>query len=87
MRDEYKQFYSYLGARWGGGSSVHLEFVAEGLPLHVEAVQDNLAIPFWIAQKMDEAQLAEVEALLAVAKPHREEQDRLMAEMLKEEQV
>lgn len=82
MRDEYKQFYSYLGARWGGGGSVHLEFIADGLPLHVEAVQDNQAIPFWIAQKMNEAQLAEVEALLAVAKPHREAQDAAIAEML-----
>lgn len=87
MRDEYKQFYSYLGARWGGGGSVHLEFIADGLPLHVEAVQDNQPIPFWIAQKMNEAQLAEVETLMAVAKPHREEQDALMAEMLKAEEI
>lgn len=82
MREEFRQFYSYLGPRWGGGASVHLEFCADGLPLHVEAVQDNVQVPDWIIAKMSEAQQEELLALFDLSRPHREELDTLMAAML-----
>lgn len=82
MREEFRQFYSYLGPRWGGGGSVHLEFHADGLPLHVEAVQDNVQVPDWITAKMTDTQQEELLALFDLSRPHREELDSLMAAML-----